>query len=325
MRLKRFLLGILGIIVSGFAVYLIVEKVPIQESWIEVQKIAIWEVLLLMVVYLFSFLPRAYRWQLMLDPGIKLMSYLKGIIIGFAGNNFIPARGGELLRMEFFSRETKRSRITVLASVLTEKILDGLVLLLFLILGMLFSPTNVHTVAWLPSLVIFSSTLFLGALFSIAFLKFKRLQISSFLKKRNSYAFYNTMFGFHENIQNALGFLKLSKVTLYIINSSVLIWLIEFFVFVLALLFLEINVEIIVAGFLILSIVNFGILVPSSPAYLGVFQAMTILSLSLFHIEETTALSVGILVHFCQIVPISLLGITLLIFNLLKFKSKDSL
>ena len=35
------------------------------------------------------------------DKSVSYFTYLNCIVIGFAGNNFLPARGGELLRMEF--------------------------------------------------------------------------------------------------------------------------------------------------------------------------------------------------------------------------------
>ena len=308
--MKRLLFGVLGILISIFAIYYISKNISFVESWEQIQKIASGHIAILMLIYLCSFVPRAYRWQLMLKnyPNVKFEAFLKATLVGFAGNNFIPARGGELLRMEYFSRDTKISRVTALASVLTEKILDGLALLLFLILGVALSPIDVLKLSWLKNLLILAAALFLGALIAMLFLKMKHDFISRLLKNRNHNRFIKFLERLHDKIQSALTFLKLSNSTIQIVGASILIWLIEAAVFILALQFLEIEIHPLAAGFLMLSIVNFGILLPSSPAYLGVFQGMSILALTLFNIPQTTGLTVGVLVHFCQFVPVSLIG-----------------
>ena len=67
-----------------------------------------------------------------------------------------------------------------------------------------------------------------------------------------------------------------------------------------------------------LVIVNFGILVPSSPGYFGVFQGMTILALMLYGVNKELALSISILIHFCQYIPVTLWGLYLIMSSSVK-------
>ena len=103
--------------------------------------------------------------------------------------------------------------------------------------------------------------------------------------------------------------MRWNKNTLLIFLLSILVWVIEGFVFVFALYIFQLNEFAVVAGYLSLVIVNFGILIPSSPGYFGVFQGMTILSLLLYGVNKEMALSISILVHFCQYVPVTLWGV----------------
>ncbi|UCD37443.1 MAG: flippase-like domain-containing protein, partial [Fidelibacterota bacterium] len=115
-------------------------------------------------------------------------------------------------------------------------------------------------------------------------------------------------------VSHALNFLNLDRTTLAIVSLSVLVWLIEGMMFVIAPMAfgLELNLAM---GYFALAVVNFGLLVPSSPAYIGVFQGMAVLALGLFGISNEVALSVSILVHASQFLPITLAGLVIYLYE----------
>jgi uncharacterized membrane protein YbhN (UPF0104 family) len=51
-----------------------------------------------------------------------------------------------------------------------------------------------------------------------------------------------------------------------------------------------------------------GLMIPSSPGFIGVFQYMTIVALSTFAVPKEVALSVSIVVHAVSYIPTTLLG-----------------
>ena len=163
---KKFLLGSIGFVVSIILIYLISEKVDFDNVFKILFNVSPVYIVLMVTIYLSSFIFRAIRWKLMIkkDNNINFNNCFKAIVVGFAGNNFIPARGGELLRMEVFSRETEVNRITTITSVLVEKILDGLVLVFFLLVVLLL---NIHLLNenWLKNLTFLASVLFVSILF----------------------------------------------------------------------------------------------------------------------------------------------------------------
>ena len=70
--------------------------------------------------------------------------------------------------------------------------------------------------------------------------------------------------------------------------------------------------ESIVAGYLTLAILSFGILIPTGPANVGLFQGMIILSLRLFGVADSTALAVGLVIQACQFIPLTLWGLIII-------------
>ena len=81
------------------------------------------------------------------------MSPLKGVLVGFARNNFLPTRGGEFLRMEYLHRKRAQiGRITAISSILVERMLDGLTLLAILVIVRDASHLDIAENDWLSQL-----------------------------------------------------------------------------------------------------------------------------------------------------------------------------
>ncbi len=62
---------------------------------------------------------------------------------------------------------------------------------------------------------------------------------------------------------------------------------------------------------------NLAMLVPSSPAQIGVYHAAATLTLVAFGVDETAAVSFSVLSHLVNVVPVSLVGASLLVGELL--------
>jgi uncharacterized protein (TIRG00374 family) len=82
----------------------------------------------MVIAYIF----RAARWQIW-ERSLSCWDSFRVILIGFMGNNVLPARLGEVLRAHCASAkmENDRGRTTALASIGAERILDGLILAIF--------------------------------------------------------------------------------------------------------------------------------------------------------------------------------------------------
>ena len=66
------------------------------------------------------------------------------------------------------------------------------------------------------------------------------------------------------------------------------------------------------ASFLLLGVIAVAIVLPSAPGYIGPFQAGTVQGLALVGVARDTALSVSIVYHLLNFVPITLVGLAYL-------------
>jgi len=301
---QRQVVGIVGILISIVACYLVFKEIDIQAVWDTAKQVPPLYLLVICLCYLTTPLLRAYRWKLSLPNHQK---YLNGVVIGFAGNNVLPARGGELVRMEYFFRfNPNQSRVTIISSIIANKLLDGLALIVLLLVAI--NILEIGKLLWIGTIVA-TVSFFLCVSFGIILgIRIFGTNIKNWLSPFSNLLAKKTLV-FTESIYEAIAFLKFDKNTLLVLSTSFAIWLMEGGMFIICLYAFLPESNVFWLGIFTLAIVNFGIILPSSPGYLGVFQAMTLLALRPFNIPETVALSVGLIVNFFQFVPITIWGI----------------
>ncbi|GAB4291933.1 MAG: lysylphosphatidylglycerol synthase transmembrane domain-containing protein [Myxococcota bacterium] len=320
---KKLVSTVLGIAISVAALVIIFKKIDVAVSVERIMN-SRWELIpAMMSVYLFSFIARGVRWQLMLKHfgDIPFKSSFNGVALGYAGNNVLPGRGGEFVRMEYLTRSSQIPRVTVLSSIFAERVIDGLVLLLILYLSMLAARSSITKEEWLLNLLVTSGVIFGAAFASIVFIRIFGGKIARYLSERTGWVF-QVASKLLENIASALYFFNNNTGFYVIILLSILVWLIEGAVFVLGLIAVNMGVNLPMA-YLCLSVVNFGLLIPSSPGYIGVFQGMTILCLSLFGVMRETSFSASVLIHMSQFIPITLVGLIIFMIAVNKMRMKE--
>lgn len=95
-----------------------------------------------LVAYFASFYLRAFRWRFLLSPFTDTTTarLYPVVIVGYMANNILPLRAGEFVRSYYLSRREPVSGATALATIVVERVFDGLLMLLLLFAGVLFLP-----------------------------------------------------------------------------------------------------------------------------------------------------------------------------------------
>jgi glycosyltransferase 2 family protein len=109
-----------------------------------------------------NYLLTAVNWRLLLQPvgRFTVWQVLPSMMVGFGGNNLLPMRLGELLRTVVFARRYGKPTGAILASLVLERILDILAILVLYVIS-LFLIRDV------PSAVAFGARLFALALIPV--------------------------------------------------------------------------------------------------------------------------------------------------------------
>ena len=86
----------------------------------------LWTFLALSIAVNFvSMWARAWRWSYLFPPGPRPSHLFRSLLIGYMGNNLLPLRAGEVVRVYIASRHGPRFW-TAFATVVVERVLDGL-------------------------------------------------------------------------------------------------------------------------------------------------------------------------------------------------------
>jgi dolichyl-phosphate beta-glucosyltransferase len=251
------------------------------------------------VLIILAYVVRGYRWMIW-EKDLNFQDSFKLILIGFMGNNLLPARLGEILRAHCTAQKTKNGhgRTAALASITVERILDGLVISVIGIWGLIFVPVNK---------ALFVSLMFVSMLFGlltaslIAGIHFHK-RIRRFLEKINkTFPGHLTKFG-KEKINYFLdGLLLLENFALLFraILFSACVWGIELIAYYLIAnaVFNGVSLEI---CFLFLAVVNFASLFPFTVGGIGAIEGAATVSLIIAGIPATQSLAMVLIQHFYQ-------------------------
>jgi glycosyltransferase 2 family protein len=299
----------LGVLISVIFVYVALKGLDLQRAW-EVMKTAnYWWILPGVVVYFFAVWARTWRWHYMLRPikPVSLTRLFPVVVIGYMGNNVYPARAGELIRAYVLRRREGVSVSASVATVIVERVFDGVVMLLFVFIGLPFTPMP----SWLQLMVIAASFVFFGALavFMVLAIKVTWAEavygrvIDRFVPLR----FREPARGFAERFMTGLHSLRSGREVLMIFATSVVIWLCETVKYWFVMHAFNFSVPFWVL-MLMNGIVNLATTIPSSPGYVGTFDAPGIAILTLFGVTPSVAAGYTLVLHAALWLPITLLG-----------------
>ena len=118
-----------------------VDRVALMQALMAVD--ARWLVLAL-VVFGLSIVVRVARWRTILAhvQPIPAGDAAELMMIGFAANNILPARTGEVVRAVLMQRRHGGSMVTTLGTIVVERVFDGLILVLMLAITLVFIGGN---------------------------------------------------------------------------------------------------------------------------------------------------------------------------------------
>jgi uncharacterized protein (TIRG00374 family) len=299
----------LGLAISAAFLYFALRGLNLAQVWFHVRSARYWWLLPGVAIYFFGVWARTWRWHYMLRPlkVIPLRRLFPVVCIGYMGNNIYPARIGELLRAYVLKREEEVSISASLATILVERIFDGVTMLLFVFIGLPLAPTMPSE---LRQFVILFSLLFFGALgifFLMAASPRRAQQVYNWLIDRLLPArFREPVRGFADRFLEGLDFLRRGRDVAMIFGTSLVVWLAETgkYWFVMHAFDFEVSFFVLM---LMNGLVNLATTIPSAPGYIGTFETGGRV-LALMGVEEHVATAYTLVLHAALWLPITLLG-----------------
>ena len=226
----------LGVMISIVFIWLALRGLHLEDFWDAVKQANYIWLLPGIGVYFIGVWVRAWRWHYLLGPIKKIPTATMFPIttIGYMGNNIYPARAGEVLRAVILKRREGVSVSASLATIIVERIFDGVVMLAFVFVNLpeLARLTGASGfVGNIQQVALIGTGVFLGAL--VAFLL--AAMFPHFTAKVGVWLFSHLLpRRLHERIINlmtkflgGLASLRSPFNVLMVFFTSVIIWLLE--------------------------------------------------------------------------------------------------
>ncbi len=260
-----------------------------------------------MLLSLVAYVSRAYRWQLLLraaDQKVSTFRLTLAVFVGFLANLAFP-RLGEVVRCAILKKTNQIPVSLSIGTVVTERIIDSLVLFFFLTIALLLEFDLIVTyfesilsVYYIPLDGILYATLTLFMIFSILFFVILRTNKSwsQRIKKMTL-----------EVLKGILTIKSIQSKSLFLITTTVM-WFTYFLMSYMIFFALEETSSLsLTAGFMLLVSGGIALALPVQGG-IGTYHAMIAMMLGLYGIENTMALFLATLLHSSQILSIVVFG-----------------
>lgn len=304
-----------GLVISAVIVYLAFRKIDLHLLLENLQKADYLYLIPIVIVIFLSVALRAVRWDYLMRPIKKIgfQSLFEVIVISFMANNVLPVRMGEFVRAYIIGRSERISASASFATVVVERLFDGLIVLGLLVL--------VLTIFQLPpGNIPFKKGLLMGGYITMAICGFSFV-ILLIIKSKTEWFFRTARFltrpfsaklatrgvSSVQSFKQGLLSLESAQIMAIVFLYSLIAWAVfSYSIYLTGLAFgLKLSLA---ATVTILVAVCLALMIPSTPGYIGPYHAAVAYALVLYNIPLEKALSLSIVFHAINYIPITLLG-----------------
>jgi uncharacterized protein (TIRG00374 family) len=313
-RGMRPLLALVGLLVTVVCIYLALRGVAIDDTIDALRDSDLVWLLPAIPVFSAAIVLRGVRWWALYDdqqrPRLRAVMY--ALLVGYFFNNILPARAGEAARViALHSRARHTPRAEIIATVVVERVFDLLALL-----GLLLC-----AYPWLPEISWLRNAAILGAIVTVVVAVLIVLIVRydaravhwllSPLRRLDRPGFAERVEAAAINATRGLVALRNPAIAVRGFALTVASW------FVLAIsywiLMEAFHLDLPLASAVLVTVaINLSLVLPSSPAALGVFEAATIIALDAWNVPHAEALSYALILHLFNLVPFLVIGAVLL-------------
>jgi uncharacterized protein (TIRG00374 family) len=317
--MKRHIKTALGVVITAALIYWLATSDAIDwgQAWQKIRDADPWLLLLSSATATAIFAIRAPRWRVILGDrarDVRFSSLWQGCVIGQMVTNILPRGPGEFARAYALTRrEPAIPFSTGVASVVVDRVFDGIVVLLLLALSM---PPDAAVewgdasipVAKLMATFLAPLVIGLAGLFALAVAPVWFLRLYHTVASRAIPRFEHAGAALLERFSEGLAAVRSPKRFLLVFAWTMLHWLVCALSFWIG--FKAIGVDAPwPAALFTQGIIVLAVALPSTPGFAGVMEAAGVAALSVYGVDKTTSFAFIVAYHAVSYVPVTALGI----------------
>jgi uncharacterized protein (TIRG00374 family) len=244
----------------------------------------------------------AARWLALLKPLSPLSRWrdaFAATAAGFAVSSVVPARGGEVVRMEFMHRRSGLSKARIAGTIGLDQLMNSA----GFIAGLALLPWLGGIPGWMRPGGIVALALFAAAVTALVVIG----PLSRGAQGANAESVKSGWRAILGRLREGLAAARSPRAITASLLLSLAAWALEVIVMRLALRAVGISLPL-PASVVVLMAVNIFIAIPAAPANVGTFEVGAMLGLLGFGVGREKALAFALLYHALQSVPVGILG-----------------
>jgi uncharacterized protein (TIRG00374 family) len=251
---------------------------------------------------------KGWRWQLLFLPDShpRFRPVFAALCAGYLASNVLPARMGELVRLVLLVSDEPVSAARTLSTIVVERLLDILSLLAIMLLLLPFvqlPAVMTHAAQGLGILALVAAL----AMVVLSFWKERLLRWARLLLKPIHFLDRPGVYAALGHLIDGFAALR-SKLGLLLIAISLVGWVGVVLMAWSAAQAMHLQVPITAMVFAVI-VTTLGMLVPSSPGYVGVFHYLVTVALAPFGVAKGLALSFALVWHGVNYLTLSASGV----------------
>ncbi len=263
-------------------------------------------------VYLLSYVLRAMAWRAILKDAVPFRQVFLTMHVGYLLNNILPFRLGELGRAYLLGREENLGFWRVFSSIIIERVFD-MMLAVAILLGTLPFVLNTGNTRQVASIV--GGIVFIGLVMLFLLARNRQWALTQFERLGQRWPVVlrlgkERLDAFLEGLSALTSIKRFLTVFVLMVISWILAISIQYFI--LRSFYPGANL---LHGAFSLGTSALGVAVPSSPGYLGVYEAVVVGALSLFSIQASTAFAHAVTAHILYFLMTGSFGVYALIIS----------
>ncbi len=307
---KRRITLLTGIPLSIFFLWLALKGVNFTKAFALIKKADYRFVILGAVVVIADFSMRSLRWRILLAP-VKLIKYielLSTVFISFMANNVLPLRAGEVIRIFLIGQKEEISKTSAVGTIIIERMMDIFAILSLSTLVFMSHPfPDYIRKIWIIFLALLVGLIIV--LYCLMYFRDKTLYLlNKFIFRFLPDKLENKIENLINDFINGLEILKKRHHLFLSIVISIGVWAINVLAFYFIAKGLGLTQITYSGAILVMTFVTLGISIPSSPGFVGVYEAAGIGACLLLGVEKSRAAAFIMLIHAVQILTILAVG-----------------
>lgn len=268
--------------------------------------------------YLFSYGLRAWRWGLLLgDRAGSLRTRTAALFVGYAGNSFLPFSAGEIVRAGLLHRQAGVPFQPALGSIVAERLLDVWVVFLLLLVGINQMLRQTGQMIALPlggmALVmgLASAGLWLAARYPAAIAKRLGNTASRLLAPVGLKSWGVSLESLLLGLLQGLSAFRQPRRFAAVFALSLVTWLVNGLIYWATLRSLQISGPGLSGALLAQSLTAFAMVLPSTPGYVGPFEAAIRVALDWFGVSGDLTLAYALMLRFLMYLVTPMIGVAI--------------